>query len=139
MAWGVEVRVPYLDHVLVEKLFALPVHQLLRRGFTKAILRRLATRLVPAWPQEEPKLYVATPQREWIKGSLREPVLALLADSALAEAGYIDARELRRQFDDYCATRALGNSFFAWKFIVLELWYRRFMRGAAPRQAAEFV
>jgi asparagine synthase (glutamine-hydrolysing) len=132
MAWGVEVRVPYLDHALVERLFALPARLLLQDGFTKTILRRLARLRLPDWPQEEPKLYVAAPQREWLKGSLRPDVLALIGDSALGRAGYVDTAVLRRQFEDYCLDPELGNSFFAWKFIVLELWYRNFITAAPP-------
>lgn len=133
MAWGVEVRVPYLDHVLVEQLFALPVHVLLRSGFTKVILRQVAERLLPDWPREEPKLYVAAPQREWVKGPLREDVGGLIRDSALGRAGYVDTAALRRQFDGYCLDPELGNSFFVWKFIVLEIWYRGFMHGGWSR------
>ena len=39
----------------------------------------------------------------------------------------IDQRALRRQYDTYCASSELGNSFFVWKFINLELWYRAFI------------
>jgi hypothetical protein len=49
--------------------------------------------------------------------------------STLAAAGYVDTAALQRQFDDYCRDPELGNSFFAWKFIVLEIWYRAFMSG----------
>jgi asparagine synthase (glutamine-hydrolysing) len=114
-------------HVLVEQLFALPVHVLLRGGFTKGILRQLARHLLPDWPQEEPKLYVATPQREWLKGTLRQEVRELIGDSALARNDYVDSTALLRQFDSYCLDPELGNSFFAWKFVVLELWYRAFI------------
>jgi asparagine synthase (glutamine-hydrolysing) len=127
MAWGVEVRVPYLDHVLVERLFAFPAHVLLRGGMTKAMLRSLVSRLVPSWPNDEPKLYVATPQREWMKGPMRDTVHAFIEDSVLARTGYVDAAGLRYQFDEYCRNPDLGNSFFAWKFIVLELWHRAFL------------
>jgi hypothetical protein len=50
-----------------------------------------------------------------------------MTDSVLVGAGYVDGRSLVRQFDEYCQVSELGNSFFAWKFLVLELWYRAFM------------
>lgn len=129
MAWGVEVRVPYLDHELVERLFALPVDLLMGGGTTKTVLRRVLSHRIPGWSQEETKLYVAAPQREWLKGPLREPVRALMDASTLAAAGYVDAAALQRQFDNYCRDPELGNSFFAWKFVVLELWHRAFITG----------
>jgi len=129
MAWSVEVRVPYLDHVLLEELAQVPSRVLLACGLTKSLLRQITARLEA--PVEQPKLYVATPQREWLKSSLRAECTALIYDSTLAEAGYIDRRTLLEQYDRYAASPELGNSFFLWKFINLEFWYRRFIRTPA--------
>ena len=134
MAWSVEVRVPYLDHVLLEQLFLVPSDVLLSGGITKALLRRIAERHLPA-PVREPKLYVAAPQREWIKTTLRGEIDGLIDGAVLATDGFIDADALKRQYQDYCASPALGNSFFVWKFINLELWYRSFMVADAARPA----
>lgn len=129
MASSVEVRVPFLDHVLVERLFSLPARVLLHDGLTKAPLRKIAQQLSPDAQPEPSKLYVSTPQREWIKGPLRSCLRALMADSELTRAGYVDSRRLLSQFDDYCVSAELGNSFFAWKFVMLEMWYRAFVCG----------
>ena len=126
MAWGVEVRVPYLDHLLVERLYAVPTAQLLRCGSTKALLRAIAARYLPKERLRAPKLYVAAPQREWVKTALRRPIERMIQESVLAEQGYIVKTLLWRQFQDYTESPALGNSFFIWKFINLELWYRTF-------------
>jgi asparagine synthase (glutamine-hydrolysing) len=126
MASSVEVRVPFLDHVLLEALWQLPTRALLRGGLTKSLLRRLAADRLGV-TLDRPKLYVSAPQREWLKGPLRGACRALVLDSTLARDGWIDAAALLRQYDDYCASPALGNSFFIWKFVTLELWYRRFI------------
>jgi asparagine synthase (glutamine-hydrolysing) len=137
MAWSVEVRVPYLDHVLLEELFRTPTPTLLSEGITKTLLRRIASRYMPVKHRETPKLYVSTPQREWLKSRLRGDVQELIDESALAADGYVDARLLRSQYDAYCASPELGNSFFVWKFINLELWYRNFASGwLAPGHTA---
>jgi len=126
MAWGVEVRVPFLDHVLLERLFRTPSGVLLSGGITKALLRRIAVRHLPT-PDDAPKLYVSAPQREWIKSTLRSDINAMIDASSLAADGYIDQGALQRQYDTYCASSDLGNSFFIWKFVNLELWYRSFI------------
>jgi asparagine synthase (glutamine-hydrolysing) len=136
MASSVEVRVPFLDHVLLETLWQLPSRVLLSGGLTKSLLRRLAADRLGV-TIDRPKLYVSAPQREWMKGPLRPACRALVQDSTLAADGWIDAAALLRQYDDYCASPALGNSFFIWKFVTLELWYRRFIArragaGASP-------
>ncbi|HET9370643.1 MAG TPA: asparagine synthase (glutamine-hydrolyzing) [Vicinamibacterales bacterium] len=126
MAWSVEVRVPFLDHVLLETLLRVPSDVLLSGGVTKGLLRRIAaSRLGLA--MAHPKLYVSAPQREWIKTSLRDGCRALMHESALAAGGYVDATALLDQYDRYVASPELGNSFFVWKFVNLELWYRRFI------------
>lgn len=125
MAWGVEVRVPYLDHVLVEALFTVPAVRLLQGGVTKSFLRTIARKYLPETPLRAPKRYVAAPQREWVKTALRSPIEQMIQDSMLAEHGYILKDALWEQFQAYAGSAILGNSFFIWKFMNLELWYRK--------------
>lgn len=136
MASGVEVRVPYLDHELVELLYRIPIRTLLSGGLTKSLLRTLAERQTGRAPQPAPKMYVAAPQREWIKGPWREKIREMIQDSILARRGYIVKEKLLRQFEVYADSLELGNSFFVWKFINLELWYRAFIQSSAPVGAA---
>lgn len=135
MAWGVEVRVPFLDHVLLERLYRTPTSVLLDGGVTKSILRRIAARRLPV-QTDETKLYVSAPQREWIKGPLAPAIEQLLGESQLGADGYIDTARLRHQYEAYRRDPELGNSFFVWKFLTLELWYRALIRPAARRMAA---
>ena len=136
MAWGVEVRVPYLDHELVEAVVAMPTDRLLAGGWPKSLLRAIARKhLSGAW-LDAPKRYVAAPQREWVKTVWRRPIEELIHDSLLAERGYILKERLLTQFREYVASSELGNSFFVWKFVNLELWYRRFCAASAPCPAA---
>jgi asparagine synthase (glutamine-hydrolysing) len=134
MAWSVEVRVPFLDHVLLEKLYRTPSEVLLAGGITKALLRKIGTTVLGQRP-EEPKLYVAAPQREWIKGELAPRIAELIDNSLLVADGYVDREQLAGQYQDYRLSRELGNSFFVWKFVNLELWYRAFIRPGARRTA----
>lgn len=121
MAHGVEIRVPFLDHVLVERLQGVSVRQLFHGGHTKAPLRQLAERLLPSDYFQQPKLYVATPQREWLKKDLRQQVEDWLdPGAALVRHGFVDLERLRTAFVAYCEDEALGNSFFIWKFVALE-------------------
>ena len=128
MTWSVEVRVPYLDHVLLERLYRIPSNVLLSGGITKALLRQIGPRYLRE-SVATPKLYVSTPQREWFKTSLRADIEELIAGATLAADGFVDPEAIRRQYAAYCASPELGNSFFIWKFVNLELWYRLFIVG----------
>ena len=133
MASGVEIRVPYLDHVLVERMAGLPVQDLFAGGVTKSPLRRLAERLLPDALLAAPKLYVATPQREWLKRDLRAEVEELLdPGAALVSSGIVDLPALRAAYRGYIEEPTLGNSFFIWKYLAMETLYQCFFR--TPRQ-----
>jgi len=94
---------------------------------TKSLLRTIAKKYVPSGERFwTPKLYVAAPQREWVKGVLRNAIEDMIRDSVLAKQGYLVQDTLLQQFRDYAASPDLGNSFFIWKFMNLELWYRAF-------------
>lgn len=68
MAHGIEVRLPFLSHPLVEFLFTLPSHFKIKEGWTKWILRKATTSLLPseiAWRKD--KVGFDTPQKQWMQ------------------------------------------------------------------------
>lgn len=128
MASSVEVRVPFLDHELVEAAFSAPVGTHLREGRTKAVLRDLyAVFGVEDQSAGQRKLYVATPQREWMKQNLKAEILESIEHSVLDKERIIEGKKLKQDYLAYCASPDLGNSFFIWKFLTLEIWFRNFM------------
>ena len=127
MASGVETRVPFLDHRLVEAVSALPGDLLIRDGVSKRLPKRILGRFF-GWtePADAVKRYVATPQREWLKGPLSAPVSDYLSDGAARSLGVIDLDGFFAAYDRYRRDPALGNSFFVWKAMNVEAFLRRF-------------
>jgi asparagine synthase (glutamine-hydrolysing) len=71
MAFGVESRVPFVDHVFVEWLAGLSADMRLARGWTKRILRDGLIGVLPEGVRKrKSKLGFATPEFEWLKGPL---------------------------------------------------------------------
>jgi len=128
MASSVEVRVPFLDHTLVELLFSVPPRFLMREGIGKYIAKKIGQKYFISDIAKTSKLYVSTPQREWIKQDLQKEIIEMIDNSVLAKEGYIDSEKLRTKYKDYVNQKDLGNSFFIWKFFSLELWYRNFIK-----------
>ena len=67
MAHGVEVRLPFLNHELVEFIFSLPSHFKIQNGFTKFLLRSSMQNLLPeeiVWRKD--KIGFETPQKLWM-------------------------------------------------------------------------
>lgn len=130
MAHGVETRVPFLDRVLFSLALSLPSEWLIRDGVAKFALKRLLRRFCGVDAFGPAKHYVATPQREWLKGPLYSHVLKWLDEGILARSGLIDYPAFRAAYAAYAAAPALGNSFFIWKMMDLEALLREmFPRG----------
>ena len=89
MAWGLEARVPFLDHELVELAARIPSAQKLRDG-GKGVLKDAARRLVPAEVIDRPKGYFPVPALKYIQGPYLELVRDALHARAARERGLFD-------------------------------------------------
>jgi len=68
MAHGKEVRLPFLNHELVEFIFSLPAHFKIRQGWTKWLLRKtMDKRLSPAITWRKDKVGFEPPQMQWMQ------------------------------------------------------------------------
>ncbi|MDH3197526.1 MAG: N-acetylglutaminylglutamine amidotransferase [Candidatus Krumholzibacteria bacterium] len=95
MAWGLEARVPFLDHELVEFAAQIP-GELKVRDEGKYILKRLARRMLPAEVIDRPKGYFPVPALKYLRGAYLDFVRDVL---------HQDAARARRLFNrDYTET-----------------------------------
>jgi len=85
MAVSLEVRVPLLDHRVVEFTSLLPDHLKYRGGKGKYLLRKLLSRYVPESLFERPKMGFGIPIEKWFRGELKELLLDYLSVNRLSE------------------------------------------------------
>jgi asparagine synthase (glutamine-hydrolysing) len=95
MAWGLEARVPYLDHRLVEFANSLPDSLKLRGFERKYILRRALADLLPAEVLEGSKRGLGKPFRSWFGGGFREAARRYLNEESLAARNYFGSERVR--------------------------------------------
>ena len=87
MAVSLEVRVPLLDHRVMDFAWRLPFEQKYRDGEGKWLLRQVLNRYVPTEMFERPKAGFSIPVAEWLRGPMREWAEALLAPGLLTDSG----------------------------------------------------
>jgi asparagine synthase (glutamine-hydrolysing) len=134
MAASLEVRVPLLDHRLVELVWRLPLA--VRRGRRpKALLRGVLERRVPRALTERPKAGFAAPIGAWLRGPLRPWAEDLLSADRLARGGLVDPAPVRRAFESHLAGRQ-DNEHLLWCVLMLEAWRERADRDRSGRNPA---
>jgi asparagine synthase (glutamine-hydrolysing) len=121
MAWGLEARVPFLDHELVELAARIPP-ELKLRGSGKHILKEAARGLVPDAVIDRPKGYFPVPALKFLRGPFLEFVRDILEQPAarrreLFNRDYID----RLLADPERHLTPKGRSRL-WQIAVLESW-----------------
>ncbi|MEY2923526.1 MAG: hypothetical protein RLZZ337_66 [Bacteroidota bacterium] len=74
MAFGIESRVPFLDHRLVEYGFSLPVEWRVKNGLTKFVLREACKDVLPSdiYERKDKKGFVTPGELRWAKGPLKK-------------------------------------------------------------------
>ncbi|PTW58845.1 asparagine synthase (glutamine-hydrolysing) [Breoghania corrubedonensis] len=121
MAWGLEARVPFLDHELVELAGRIPAQFKLDQG-GKGVLKEAARKVVPADVIDRPKGYFPVPALKYIQGPYLDMVRdALTNDKARARGlfrqSYLDA--LFANPTEHI-TRLRGSEL--WQVAILEMW-----------------
>ncbi|HKY65464.1 MAG TPA: N-acetylglutaminylglutamine amidotransferase [Acidimicrobiales bacterium] len=121
MAWGLEARVPFLDHELVELAAACPPELKVAQG-GKGVLKEAARRVIPAEVIDRPKGYFPVPALTHLEGPLLDMVRDALTDPAakqrgLFEQGYVDQLLADPNGE---LTPLRGNKL--WQLGLLELW-----------------
>ena len=126
MAHGLEVRVPLLDHLLVEQAARIPARCKLRDGRGKDILKRAFRPNLPASVLQRPKMGFSMPLALWLRGELRGwfESRVLTGDSPVGE--WLDMTVVRTCWNEHQGSRHDHNRFL-WSLVVLDAWARRFL------------
>jgi asparagine synthase (glutamine-hydrolysing) len=122
MAHGVEGRVPFLDHELVEFALALPGSLRMRGGVTKYLLRRAAEQWLPHDIIYRRKIAFGAPVATWLKGRLGHRVESQMEQSELVRCGVLDGEVLQQLLAVHRTERA-DNAQAIWALYSVARWY----------------
>lgn len=125
MANSIELRVPLLDHKILEFAASLPQNFKVR-GFTTKYIAKTALRgRVPREILDRKKAGFPVPYERWLRQDLKDWVHALLLDSKATSRGYFQKNAVERLLSD--DLRSGGYSKEIFDLAVLELWHREFL------------
>jgi len=136
MANGIEMRVPFLDHGVVEAAIALPSIMKVRGQTTKYVLKSLAERYVPHQHAYRPKVGFSTPLNMWLQDErhlgryisiLEEP--RSLDRPFIRKKGVLELLAAHRHGPDTFRFSIAGR---IWMLLNLELWIRTFLEDKRP-------
>jgi asparagine synthase (glutamine-hydrolysing) len=126
MAATLEVRVPFLNHELVELAARMPPRLKLRGLKRKYILKRAAESLLPRAVVWRKKAGFGAPIRAWLRGPLRPLADELLSEEVVRARGLFHPEEVRRVVESNLSGRE-DFSLQVLQLVTLEMWQREFL------------
>ncbi|WP_207485938.1 N-acetylglutaminylglutamine amidotransferase [Arenibaculum pallidiluteum] len=121
MAWGLEGRVPFLDHELVELAARVPGRLKVRDG-GKWVLKEAARRVVPAEVIDRPKGYFPVPALKYLRGPYLDMVRDVLNQPAARERRLFNPAYVERLLADPEAHITPLRGSKLWQVALLESW-----------------
>ena len=124
MAWGLEARVPFLDHQLVEVAAQCPP-EIKFKTPGKHLLKRIARGIVPDEVIDRPKGYFPMPALKYVRGEFLDFMKDILNSSVSRERGLFNRDYIDRILSapEMHHTRIQGSKL--WHMALLEYWLQR--------------
>ena len=126
MANAQELRVPFLDHKLVEFAAGVPAELKIQGGSGKALLRRAMKGVLPKTIIGRVKKGFPVPTNPWLRHNLKGLAREALLGSNSACRDYLDGRVLERVVVDHESGRVSRHQEI-WTLLIFEYWHRVFM------------
>jgi asparagine synthase (glutamine-hydrolysing) len=124
MAHSLEVRVPILDHELVEWLSGLPPEMKLKGRQGKYVLKKAMEPYLPDDILYRPKMGFEVPLASWFRGPLRQRVREAVLGPVIGDAGLFDNAFLKQMLDQH-ESRTRDYSVPLWSLLMFEAFQRR--------------
>ncbi len=128
MANGLEVRVPFLDHTLVDYVFSLPADFKIYKGFRKRILKDAFREDLPAELYKRPKKGFEVPLLKWFNNELK----SLICDDLLSATKIQNQQIFNPAYVEMLKKRLFSSSpgeavAQVWGLIVFQHWYKKYI------------
>jgi asparagine synthase (glutamine-hydrolysing) len=138
MAWSLEARVPFMDTVVSNFAFSLPVRHKVRGFSKKRLLRKAMEPLLPREVVHGKKRGFSIPAAAWLRGELEPFARETLSADTLRRQGYLQHAAVTRLLDEHVSGRQ-DLSRQLWGLLAFTLWYERHVEGIRRDTSLEAV
>lgn len=125
MANSVELRVPMLDHKVLEFAATLPINFKVEGKETKRILKAALAKELPPEVINRKKAGFPIPYSQWLRGDLKIKVDGILLSEKAVSRGYFKPAEVKKLIKANSGNGSFSKEIFG--LLALELWHHRFV------------
>lgn len=125
---SLEVRVPFLDHKVVEFAATIPARYKLMGMTKKFVLLKAVDGMLPPSILNRRKQGFSIPLADWLRGPLRPLVNDLLHPLSAPEQGILQHKTVRKMLEDH-QSGIVNNETPIWCLVILSLWLKKYMTG----------
>jgi asparagine synthase (glutamine-hydrolysing) len=126
MANSLEVRVPFLDHILAEFVSTIPLEQRFPYWRLKGLLRDTMVDLLPPEILNQPKHGFTVPLAAWFRGDLAAFAADVLLSQESRQSGFLDNVAIEKSLSKHKhGMQNLGREI--WSLLIFELWRQQVM------------
>ena len=122
MASSLEVRVPFLDHRLVEMVWSIPQEWKILGGKTKILLRELLEQKVPKKYFDRPKKGFGIPIDQWLRGPLFEWAEDTINPATLNRHNILKSEPIGRCWKEHQSGEK-DWGYWLWDVLMFQAWY----------------
>lgn len=126
MHHSLEVRVPFLDHKLMEFCATIPAEMKIRHLKKKFLLKKGVAHLLPSEIINHKKQGFVGPMSTWLQNDLKEYALEILSESSLRRHELFNSKTVSNILEEHFAGKETHDTLI-WALMVFETWHRMYM------------
>ncbi len=124
MHYSLEMRLPFLDHRLIEFALNLTPELKIKNGNSKYLLKKLLAQHIPKHLTDRPKQGFAVPLAKWFRKEWKNVIDETLSDTIIEKHGIVNKNAVKKLVNDFRD----GDSYLfnrIWQLIVLHKWMEK--------------
>ena len=128
MRFGIEARVPFLDHEFVELCFSLPNKYKMGYGQQRLMMKYLIRNTLNKKLIFQNKRTIADPQSYWLKTTLKKMVLEILNSDEMKSSELFNQKKILNFYKYFLQEKKHVNSFFLFQVVNTLLWQKNILK-----------